>query len=678
MRLWGGRFTGESDPAVAAFTRSLEIDRLLAADDIAGSIAHVHGLLRAGLVPETDADLIVAGLEALRSEIEAGTFPWDPALEDVHLNVEAALAARIGPVAGKLHTGRSRNDQVALDLRLWLRRKNRDVDAAARDLERALVERAERDGEAILPGMTHGQPAQPVLLAHHLLAYVEMLERDRGRFVDAQRRADRCPLGAGALAGAGFALGRETTAAELGFAGVTANSIDAVSDRDFVVEFLAAAALCMAHLSRLAEELVWWSNPAFGWVELSDTHATGSSMMPNKKNPDPCELVRGRAARVHGHLTTMLSLLKGLPLAYQRDLQEDKALLFDAADVLESSLRVMAAVIGGLTFHPERMRRAALTGHVTATSVADALVERGLPFRVAHHVVGRLVAEAEGAGVRLDELPDSAFSAVLAAEVDDDARRLASQARETEALAVALREAATLEAAIARPRVTGGTAPERVREAIVAARRRLDGDWQAAWDERHSTEEHIEAADPNPHLVVEVSGLAPGRALDLATGAGTNALWLAANGWRVTAVDFSRVGLEKARHQAGEAGLAVDWVLADLRQFDPPRRAYDLVTLVFLHLPIDERRPIYRRAAEAVAPGGTLLVIGHDRSNLSQGVGGPQDPSVLFTPDEIAADLSDLDVVRCEVVPRRTGSGRSALDAVVRAVRPAVGNRSPA
>jgi 2-polyprenyl-3-methyl-5-hydroxy-6-metoxy-1,4-benzoquinol methylase len=212
----------------------------------------------------------------------------------------------------------------------------------------------------------------------------------------------------------------------------------------------------------------------------------------------------------------------------------------------------------------------------------------------------------------------------------------------------------------------------------VAARRRLDGDWQAAWDERHAAEEHIEAADPNPHLVVEVSGLAPGRALDLATGAGTNALWLAAHGWHVTAVDFSKVGLEKARHQAGEAGLAVDWVLADLREFDPPRRAYDLVTIVFLHLPIDERRPIYRRAAEAVAPGGTLLVIGHDRSNLSLGVGGPQDPSVLFSPDEIAADLPDLDVVRCEVVPRPTGSGTDALDAVVRAVRPAVGDRTPA
>jgi argininosuccinate lyase len=676
MKLWGGRFTGESDPGVAAFTRSLEIDRLLAVDDIAGSIAHVHGLVRAGLVTQSDADTIVAGLETLRSEIEAGTFPWEPALEDVHLNVEAALTARIGPVAGRLHTGRSRNDQVALDLRLWLRRTSRDVDAAARDLQRALVERAERDGEAVLPGMTHGQPAQPVLLAHHLLAYVEMLERDRGRFADVQRRADRCPLGAGALAGAGFALDREATATELGFAGVTANSIDAVSDRDFVVEFLSAAALCMVHLSRLAEELVWWSNPAFGWVELSDAHATGSSMMPNKKNPDPCELVRARAARVQGHLATMLGVLKGLPLAYQRDLQEDKAPLFDTADVLRSSLRVMAAVIGGLTFHPERMRRAALTGHVTATSVADALVERGLPFRAAHHVVGRLVAEADSAGVRLDELPDAAFLAALEAEDHDDARRLAAQAPETEALGAVLREAATLEAAIARPRVTGGTAPGCVREAIVAARRRLDEDWRAAWDERHAAEEHIEAADPNPHLVVETSGLAPGRALDLATGAGTNALWLAGQGWHVTAIDFSMVGLEKARHRAGAAGLAVDWVLADLREYEPPRRAYDLVTIVFLHLPADERRPIYRRAAESVAPGGTLLVIGHDRSNLSRGVGGPQDPSVLFTPEEIAADLTDLDVVRCEVVSRPTPSGRDALDAVVRAVRPAVGNPS--
>lgn len=471
MRMWGGRFSGETDPLVADATRSVDVDRALALDDIDGSIAHVHGLARAGLLTADEATRLVDGLRVLRGEVEAGTLVWDPALEDVHLNLEAALAARLGPLAGKLHTGRSRNDQVALDLRLWLRRTVRDLDGEVLALERALVERAARDGDAIMPGMTHVQPAQPVLLAHHLLAYVEMLERDRGRLADCAGRADRSPLGAGALAGAGFALDREATAADLGFSGVTANSLDAVSDRDFVVEFLAAAALAMVHLSRLAEELVWWSNPAFGWVTLADAHATGSSMMPNKKNPDPCELVRARAARVAGHLVTMLGVLKGLPLAYQRDLQEDKVPLFDGAAVLGSSLRVMAAVVGGLSFHPDRMREAALRGHVTATALADALVERGVPFRAAHHVAGRLVAEAERRGCRLDQLDDGAFREALASEEGTEPRRLAGEVGS--GLAAELRQAATLEAAVARPRVVGGTAPERVREAIEAARERL-------------------------------------------------------------------------------------------------------------------------------------------------------------------------------------------------------------
>ena len=472
MRLWGGRFSGETDPAAAAYMRSLDVDRILASDDLTGSIAHVHSLERAGLVTAAECEMLVGGLEALRAEIQAGAFAWDPELEDVHLNLESALTLRLGPVAGRLHTGRSRNDQVALDLRLWLRGTTTAIEAAIVGMERALVDRAEADGGAVLPGMTHVQPAQPVLLAHHLLAYVEMLERDRGRFADAWRRADRSPLGSGALAGAGFALDREATASELGLAGVTANSIDAVSDRDFVVEFLAAAALAMAHLSRLAEELVWWSNPAFGWVELADEHSTGSSMMPNKKNPDPCELVRARAARVAGHLATMLGVLKGLPLAYQRDLQEDKAPLFDAAAVLESSLRVMATVLGGLSFRPERMREAALAGHTTATSVADSLVERGVPFRAAHRITGRLVAEADRRHGRLDELPDDILLAALAGEEDADAHRLAREGGA--ALAGDLRRSATLDAALARARVTGGTAPERVSEALAAARRRID------------------------------------------------------------------------------------------------------------------------------------------------------------------------------------------------------------
>jgi argininosuccinate lyase len=458
MRMWGGRFAAETDPLAADFTRSIEVDRVLALDDLAGSVAHVRGLARAGLVSGDEEAVLLAGLESLTDEVAGGAFAWDGGLEDVHLNLEAALAERVGPVAGKLHTGRSRNDQVALDLRLWLRHTLAAVDEAVVGLERALVKRAERDGEAVMPGMTHVQPAQPVLLAHHLLAYVEMLERDRGRFRDAWSRADRSPLGAGALAGAGFALDREAVASELGFAGVTANSLDAVSDRDFVVEALAAAALCMVHLSRLAEELVWWSSPAFGWVALDDAWSTGSSMMPNKKNPDPAELIRGRAGRVIGQVTGMLATLKGLPLGYQRDLQESVAPMLEGMAVLEGSLRVMTGVIGSLAFRLDRMRTAALEGYLTATSVADTLVEHGVPFREAHGVVGVLVAQAERRGCRLDQLPDEAFA----------------ELRELPATRDELRSAATLEAAIARPRVTGGTAPERVREALAAARARLD------------------------------------------------------------------------------------------------------------------------------------------------------------------------------------------------------------
>jgi argininosuccinate lyase len=469
MKLWGGRFSGDPDRAMADFTRSVDVDAALALDDLIGSVAHVHGLGRAGLLRDDEVAALVAGLDGLRSEVEAGTLAWDPALEDVHLNIEAALATRIGPLAGKLHTGRSRNDQVATDLRLWLRRTIEQIDAAVVDLERALVGLAERDGEAVLPGTTHIQPAQPVLFAHHLLAYVEMLERDRGRLADARRRANRSPLGAGALAGAGFPLDREGTARELGFDGVTANSLDAVSDRDFVVEFVAAAALTMVHLSRFAEELTWWSNPRFGFVRLADAYSTGSSMMPNKKNPDPAELVRGRAARVIGSLTALLTLLKGLPLAYQRDLQEDKPPLFETAAMLEASLGIMAGIVATLEVDRGRMRQAAAEGYTTATAVADALVRRGVPFRAAHHVVGGLVAEAERSGVGLETVSDEAISAALGASDDPDAQALAAEA----GIGAALRSAASIEAALAACDVIGGTAPGRVTAAVAAARARL-------------------------------------------------------------------------------------------------------------------------------------------------------------------------------------------------------------
>ena len=400
----------------------------------------------------------------------AGSLAWDPALEDVHLNLEAALAARIGPLAGKLHTGRSRNDQVATDLRLWTRRTIDALDAGAVAMERALLDLADREGDAILPGTTHIQPAQPVLFAHHLLAYVEMLERDRERLADCRRRANLSPLGSGALAGAGYPLDRGATARELGFDGVTANSLDGVSDRDFVAELLFDCALGMVHLSRLAEEITWWSNPRFGFVQAADAFATGSSMMPNKRNPDPAELVRGRAARVIGSLAGFLALVKGLPLAYQRDLQEDKPPLFEACATFEASLEVMAGMVATLAVDRDAMRRAAAEGFTTATAMADALVQRGLPFREAHHVVGRLVAEAERVATGLADLPDAVIADAIGHADDPTAGRLAADA----SLPRELRAAATLEAAVSACDVVGGTAPVRVAAALAAARDRLE------------------------------------------------------------------------------------------------------------------------------------------------------------------------------------------------------------
>ncbi len=469
MRLWGGRFGEDNDARVADFTRSIEVDAELAFDDLRGSIAHVRGLGRAGLLSDEEVEALVAGLEGLAGEVEAGTVDWDPALEDVHMNLEAALAERIGPVAGKLHTGRSRNDQVATDLRLWLRRAIERLDGAIIEMERSLVGLADRDGEAILPGTTHIQPAQPVLLAHHLLAYVEMLERDRSRLAGAGHRANVSPLGAGALAGAGYPIDREAVAAELGFDGVTANSLDAVSDRDFVIEAVGVAALGMVHLSRLAEDLTWWSNPRFGFVRVADAFSTGSSMMPNKRNPDPAELVRGRTAGVIGSLTSVLTMLKGLPLGYQRDLQEDKPALFGAIATWEASLGVMAGLVATIGVDRDQMRAAADEGYTTATAVADALVRRGVPFRAAHHIVGSLVAEAEEARIGLDAVPDGMIGLALGAAGDETARSLAAEP----GIGETIRRAASVEGALEACDVVGGTAPRRVAEALAAARRRL-------------------------------------------------------------------------------------------------------------------------------------------------------------------------------------------------------------
>jgi argininosuccinate lyase len=471
MRLWGGRFGEGPDARMADFTRSIEIDAELALDDIAGSIAHVRGLGRAGLLTADEVDVLERGLVSLRDDVVAGAIAWDPTLEDVHMNLETMLTERVGAVGGKLHTGRSRNDQVVTDLRLWTRRAIERLDEGLLSMERALVGLADRDGDAVLPGTTHIQPAQPILLAHHLLAYVEMLERDRGRLADARRRLNVSPLGAGALAGAGFPLDREATAAELGFDGVTANSLDAVSDRDFVVEVLAAVALAMVHLSRLAEEVTWWSNPRFGFVRVADAFSTGSSMMPNKKNPDPAELVRGRTAGVIGAVGAALALVKGLPLAYQRDLQEDKPALFAAVATLDGSLGVMAGLVETLAVDRDRMLAAAEEGYTTATALADALVRRGVPFRAAHHIVGGLVGGAEAEGIdNLAGLPDEAFRAALDGSDDLTAQQLAKE----RGIARALRDAATIEGSLASADVIGGTAPERVAAALAQAKERLE------------------------------------------------------------------------------------------------------------------------------------------------------------------------------------------------------------
>ncbi|MBA2555809.1 MAG: argininosuccinate lyase [Chloroflexi bacterium] len=469
MKAWGGRFTEASDPAAASFGRSLEVDRELALDDIEGSLGYVRGLGWAGLLTADEVQALILGLGVLRDDVVNGSIVWDPDLEDVHLNLESALEARVGHVARKLHTGRSRNDQVATDLRLWLRRTMARTDEALLGLERALVGLAERHADAVMPGSTHTQPAQPVLLAHHLLAYVEMLERDRGRFADARGRADRSPLGSGAVAGAGFPLDREAVARELGFGEVTRNSIDAVGDRDFVVETLSAAALAMVHLSRLAEEVAWWSSPAYGWVRPSDAFSTGSSMMPHKRNPDPVELVRGRAARTAGHLVGVLTMLKGLPAGYQRDLQEDKAPLFDAMRTLEASLRVMAGLVASLAIDETRMAAAAGAHGTTATAVADTLVDAGVAFRSAHHLVGRLVLAAERSGSSLQAIDSASLAESLSASDDPKAQALAGDAT----VAQRLRTAATVEAALARCDVIGGTARPRVRAELAAARERL-------------------------------------------------------------------------------------------------------------------------------------------------------------------------------------------------------------
>ncbi len=401
---WGGRFTQSTAASVEAFTASISFDARLALFDIQGSMAHARMLGASGIIPADEAEQLVGGLRAIGEEIEAGRFIFQTELEDVHMNIEQALIDRLGPLGGKLHTARSRNDQIALDVRLYLRAAIDALRGGLRSLQRALIEQAQAHCDTLMPGYTHLQRAQPVVLAHHLLAYVDMFERDRQRLTDCRRRVNVMPLGSGALAGTSFAIDREFVARELGFDAVSANSLDAVSDRDFAVEAAAAASLVMVHLSRWCEELILWSSSEFRFVELPDGFCTGSSMMPQKKNPDVPELIRGKAGRVFGDLTALLTLLKSLPLAYNRDLQEDKAPLFDAMDTVASCVHIMTELVPGLQFDRQRLGACAGQSFSTATELADELVRRGMPFRSAHEAVGKLVRQCLDAGQSLEDL----------------------------------------------------------------------------------------------------------------------------------------------------------------------------------------------------------------------------------------------------------------------------------
>jgi argininosuccinate lyase len=402
--MWTGRFSGDGHELMREFTNSLDNDRVFAEQDIQGSMAHARMLGRQGIIGEGEADQLVSGLERIREEIREGRFPWRSDLEDVHLNIESRLTEMLGQVGEKLHTGRSRNDQVALDLRLYVSQRVEQWEFLIRRLARSLTEQAERHMETVMPGYTHLQPAQPVSLAHHLLAYVQMLRRDTQRLGEAQKRIRISPLGAAALAGTTYPVDPESAAHEVGFEGVFANSMDAVSDRDFVLEPLFCAATISMHLSRLCEELIFWANPSVGFMRLPDAFATGSSIMPQKKNPDIAELIRGKAAGTFGALQTMLSLLKGLPLAYNRDLQEDKRPFYQADEIVSGSLSLMAPLMAEIEFLPQNMRRAVSAGYLNATELADYLVNRGIPFRSAHHITGRAVAYAESLDKGLEDL----------------------------------------------------------------------------------------------------------------------------------------------------------------------------------------------------------------------------------------------------------------------------------
>jgi argininosuccinate lyase len=455
-KMWGGRFGSGPDPIMEEINASIDFDRHLYRQDIAASKAHAAMLAKTGIISAQDAKRIAHGLDTILSEIEAGKFTFKRALEDIHMNIESRLSELIGPAAGRLHTARSRNDQVATDFKLWVRDAIDGIDAALADYQRALAEKALAHAETVMPGFTHLQTAQPVTFGHHLLAYVEMAARDRGRFADARARLNESPLGAGALAGTSFPLDRAMTAKALGFARPTANSLDAVADRDFVLETLSAASIAAVHLSRFAEEIVLWSSPLVGLVKLSDAFTTGSSMMPQKRNPDAAELVRARVGRIVGALTSLLMVMKGLPLAYQKDMQEDKEGAIDALGALLLSFRAMTGMVGDLEPDVGRMRQAAGDGYATATDLADWLTRTlKLPFREAHHVTGRIVAKAAEAGVPLDKLPLAAMQAI------------------EPSIAKAVFGVLSVEASVKSRALYGGTAPKNVRAAAQRWLKRL-------------------------------------------------------------------------------------------------------------------------------------------------------------------------------------------------------------
>jgi len=458
-KLWGGRFFEEPDAIMQEINASIDFDKALFAEDIAASKAHARMLADQGIISAKDAKQIVAGLDTIAKEIAGDTFTFSHALEDIHTHVEARLKELIGDAAGRLHTARSRNDQVATDFRLWVRNAIDEIDAQLLRLMAALAGKAEAHADSVMPGFTHLQSAQPVTFGHHLLAYVEMLARDRGRFADCRKRLNQSPLGAAALAGTAFPIDRDATAKALGFDRPTANSIDSVADRDFALEAVSAACLCAVHLSRFAEEIVLWTTPQFGFVQLSDRFTTGSSIMPQKRNPDAAELVRAKTGRIVGALNALLIVMKGLPLAYSKDMQEDKEQLFDSLPALSLSLAAVTGMVLDMTPNLDAMRIAAGSGYSTATDLADWLVrETGMPFREAHHVTGRIVSEAARRGVALEELPLEAMQAV------------------SPGITKAVYGVLSVDSSVKSRTSLGGTAPKNVLKAARSWRKRLQAE----------------------------------------------------------------------------------------------------------------------------------------------------------------------------------------------------------